>query len=345
MTIVSGKNTANRPYFFRDVNGQRVEIPSFGVGQGDLEGSELAEFKMYETAGQIRSAEVKTKPINVSIPEISGNATVGVTLTASYGVWKGDPEPSKTIQWQRGTSNISGATSNSYKTVEADAGKSLRVVVKASNEMGSDSAYSQDTQLVTLAPSNTAAPIISGTATQGQKLTTSSGSWSGFPAPSYTYQWMRDGANISNATSGTYDLIAADVGKKISCVVTATNSAGSKSQSTEDIGPIAPLTVIPSNTVAPAVTGDTDVGSTLTSTNGTWTGTPAPTFTRSWQLSIDGTSGWADISGETAATYVIDENDEQKFIRSVVTATNTAGNKSANSNVVGPITIPAGGTT
>ena len=42
----------------------------------------------------------------------------------------------------------------------------------------------------------------------------------------------------------------------------------------------------PSNTVAPAVTGTTTFGSTLSTTNGTWTATPAITsYTYQWYRS------------------------------------------------------------
>lgn len=59
-------------------------------------------------------------------------------------------------------------------------------------------------------PVEGAAPAISGTAEQGQALTTSAGSWSGTPAPSYSYQWERcDGAGgecqaIAGATAASY---------------------------------------------------------------------------------------------------------------------------------------------
>jgi len=41
----------------------------------------------------------------------------------------------------------------------------------------------------------------------------------------------------------------------------------------------------PVNTVAPAVTGTTVVGQVLTTTNGTWTGVPTPTYSYQWYRS------------------------------------------------------------
>jgi len=76
-------------------------------------------------------------------------------------------------------------------------------------------------------PSNTIAPVVSGTNTVGSLLTTTNGSWSGSLPITYTYQWLRNGSNISGATSSTYTLITADTSTLVSCKVTATNSVGS----------------------------------------------------------------------------------------------------------------------
>jgi hypothetical protein len=60
------------------------------------------------------------------------------------------------------------------------------------------------------APVNTVAPAVTGTATVGQTLSTTNGTWLGAPAPTFTYQWQRSGSNIGGATSSTYVLVAAD---------------------------------------------------------------------------------------------------------------------------------------
>jgi hypothetical protein len=83
-----------------------------------------------------------------------------------------------------------------------------------------------------VAPANTVAPTVTGTATQGQTLTANPGTWTGNPTPTYTYQWQRcdtAGANcvdIASATATTYQLAAADVGATVRVKVTATNTAG-----------------------------------------------------------------------------------------------------------------------
>jgi hypothetical protein len=86
------------------------------------------------------------------------------------------------------------------------------------------------------APTVTTAPSISGTATEGQSLTATSGTWTGEPA-SYVYQWqdcnvLGEGClNVSGATGSSYALAASDVGSTVRVVVSATNAGGSTSAS------------------------------------------------------------------------------------------------------------------
>ena len=74
-------------------------------------------------------------------------------------------------------------------------------------------------------PVSTSAPVVTGTGTVGQTLTTTVGNWTYVPT-SYVYQWLRGGAQIANATATTYVLVAADSGTQVSCRVTAVNAAG-----------------------------------------------------------------------------------------------------------------------
>lgn len=89
----------------------------------------------------------------------------------------------------------------------------------------------------------------------------------------------------------------------------------------------------PVNTVAPVVSGTANVGNTLSTTNGTWTGTAPITYTYQWQRS------GSNIGGATSSTYVIQAADVGYTLRCVVTGTNSVGNSSANSNSTG--TVPA----
>jgi hypothetical protein len=93
------------------------------------------------------------------------------------------------------------------------------------------------------APTNSVAPVASGTPTVGQTLTTTDGTWTG--GPSFTYQWQRDNtgggsySNIGSATASTYVLVSGDAGCNVRCVVTATNAGGSASANSNALGLVA----------------------------------------------------------------------------------------------------------
>lgn len=96
----------------------------------------------------------------------------------------------------------------------------------------------------------------------------------------------------------------------------------------------------PVNTVAPVVSGSIAAGATLSTTDGTWTGTPT-SFAYQWQR--DGSNGtWVNIAGATGNTRVLSDLDIGSHIRCDVTATNANGNTLAHSNSVGVIPAPAG---
>ena len=286
-----------------------------------------------------KTQAVKAKPpTNTSLPAISGTAQQGQTLTASNGSWSDSPT-SYAYQWQdcsSSCSNISGATNSSYTLQAYDVGDTIDVVVTASNSGGSASATSAATQTVTAAPpeapSNTAAPAISGTAQQGQTLSASNGSWTNSPT-SYAYQWQDCSSgscsNISGATSSTYTLQSSDVGDTIDVVVTATNAGGSGSAASAKTQTVtAAPPPAPSNTAAPAISGTAQQGQTLTASNGSWTNSPT-SYAYQWQDCSGSTC--SSISGTTGATYTVQSSDVGDTIDVLVTATNPGGSASAAS--------------
>ena len=62
------------------------------------------------------------------------------------------------------------------------------------------------------APFNTAAPALSGATTLGATLSCSPGNWTGIPAPTFAYQWLRDGAAIGGTSGTSYVVQSADCG-------------------------------------------------------------------------------------------------------------------------------------
>jgi hypothetical protein len=76
------------------------------------------------------------------------------------------------------------------------------------------------------APLNTVIPYVSPeTAAVGEVLSCTMGEWNGEP-DSYTYAWCLDGVDMG-ATGTSYTTVAGNEGHTVTCVVTATNEAGS----------------------------------------------------------------------------------------------------------------------
>jgi hypothetical protein len=189
----------------------------------------------------------------------------------------------------------------------------------------------------TTAPANATPPTVSGTARQGQTLTASSGSWSGTPTISYAYLWQLcnaggSGCNaISGAHSATYTLVAGDVGRTVRVRVTATNGDGSAQAFSAPTGAIADLGNAPAATSQPNPSGTTIEGQTMTASNGTWSGTQPITFTYHWQHCT--ATACTDIKDATAMTYVIAKADVGFRLRYHLTATNSVGKGTIDSNL------------
>jgi hypothetical protein len=203
------------------------------------------------TAGvQVMTAPTGTvglgTPLDQTAPSISGNTQDGQTLTADPGTWRGSSGITFTYQWKRcnGAGGLCGkpftspSPSPTYVLQDADLGRTMQVLVTATNAAGSTTAGAKiATDIVR--PSNTAAPKIAGTAQEGKTLTVSHGSWVPSNAK-LSYQWEACSASgsgcsaIGGASSPTYVLSAADVGHTVVVEEFATAS-----------GSLGPVTSVP----------------------------------------------------------------------------------------------------
>ncbi|MDB5106240.1 MAG: hypothetical protein JWP91_3929 [Fibrobacteres bacterium] len=150
------------------------------------------------------------------------NQTVTAPATATFSV-TATGTATLTYQWRKGGAIIAGATAASYTTpptTAADNGTVFSVVIaNAAGNLTSGNA----TLTVNYLPIITAQP---------QSQTVSSGQPATFTVaananPTATYQWKRNGANISGATTANYTLAAAaSADNGVSFSVTVTNSVG-----------------------------------------------------------------------------------------------------------------------
>ena len=169
-------------------------------------------------------------PVNTVAPDVTGGTYVGDLLTTTDGTWSGSPT-SFSYQWYRDATNI-GTNANTYTLVSADANTNITCVVTATNAGGSTPATSNIVYPLSLyEPVNFTLPTIDSfiVPVVGDTLVLELGSntWDGNPVPVLTYQWLRNGDNITGATSATYLTVIDDSFQGISVKCIATNSQGS----------------------------------------------------------------------------------------------------------------------
>lgn len=199
-------------------------------------------------------------------------------------------------------------------------------------------------------PVSTAPPSISGTTTAGQTLSASSGAWSGVSL-SYAYQWKRcdlsgNGcAPVAGATASTYRLGTADVGATMRVAVTASNRNGSQTATSNASSVVAPAPAPappppppppppPSSTALPQISGTLQVGQALTSSTGSWDGSPT-SYAYQWKRCDTAGANCAAIAGATAPSYGLVSTDAGATMRVTVTATNGSGSSAATSAATG----------
>jgi hypothetical protein len=271
-------------------------------------------------------------PSPVRGPEIEGGTPtprVGESLTCLHGEWKGAPAPTFTYEWYRDGSERLAATI-AYTIASADRGHSLSCVVTAKNSEAPPEGVSDSSGLLAvpgIAPEPPlSGPQIEGTPAVEQTLTCKEGTWTGQPAPEYSFQWVVNGSPVPSATTNKFKIGTADSGYNIACRVTGTNNSGSASALSKSVRvPGTP----PEDIEQPFISGEGRVGAQLTCERGVWAGKPPPTFSYQWYRDD------APISGASEETYVVGVGDQTHQISCIVLAANSEGSlEQESSNAV-----------
>lgn len=198
----------------------------------------------------------------------------------------------------------------------------------------------------TAAPTNTAAPEVTGQAEQGQTLIATNGSWANSLPTGFAYQWIRctgrgtECAAVGGATTQRYVMTSADVGWEFKIAVTASNADGSTTAVSAPSPSVTAAGSAPRSTVRPAVTGKAIDGATVASTTGAWSGTTPIHYAYQWQRCNARGTSCSNIENATSSTYVLTSVDVGNTVRSVVSAANSEGSQSAASNP-SPVVAPA----
>jgi hypothetical protein len=240
---------------------------------------------------------------------VNAGSNVSFTVAAT-----GSPTP--TYQWQKNGVNISGATSATLSLSSVQASNAGSYVAIATNSSGVTSSNAATLTVNSSPPAITTQP--SGqTVTAGANVTLSvvaTGS------PTLTYQWKRNGTNVSGGTSSTLSLnnIQPSTGGTYSVVVT--NSAGSVTSNNA----VVVVNVPPSITTQPS--GQTVTAGANVTLSVVATGSPAPTY----QWKRNGTN----VSGGTSSTLSLNNIQPSTGGTYSVVVTNSAGSVTSNNAVV-----------
>ena len=286
----------------------------------------------------------------------------------------GFPTPTQSFAWYHcpnavtspvaieptGCEQIPG-TASTLTIPESASGRFVIAVVTGQNSWttspGNSATSRSNTSSVRVSekPSNTTAPVISGTPAQGSQLAVSTGTWRGFPAPTYRYQWFScntakadptvtvssDCTAVAGQTGSTFVPRDVDGGKYIVARVRATSTVNRSGDGVTDVVTASTPEISSAPVVTAGVNGSRHVGSVLTAT-ATVTGTPTPLVSIAWYTcsasvpnpltTVPNTC--TVISGETESLITLPDSAAGTFVIAAVTATNSWTAVSGNSPVV-----------
>lgn len=266
------------------------------------------------------TSSVVNSPQAPRITAQPASQTLNVGQSATFTVTASGTAP-LSYQWQKNSANISGANGASYTTpatTSTDNGAKFDVVVSNSAGSVASAQATLTVNTVAVAPTVTTQPA-NQMVTVGQSATFSVTAAGTAPL---SYQWRKNSANISGATSASYTTPAttnADNGAKFDVVVS--NSAGSITSAqatlTVNAAAMAPtITTQPANQTVTA--GQTATFSVVA------TGTAPLSY--QWQMNA------ADIPSATSASYttpVTTTGNSGETFRVMVS--NSAGSVTSNS--------------
>ncbi|PLW92938.1 MAG: hypothetical protein C0592_08275 [Marinilabiliales bacterium] len=234
-------------------------------------------------------------------------------------------DPTITYQWQKNSTNISGATSSSYNIASVAAGDAGDYRCIVTNSYGSDTS-NVATLTVSTAPTVTTNPV-SATQCEGTNVTftvAASGS------ATLSYQWQKNGSNITGATSNSHTIVGISTGDagNYSCIVS--NTCGT------DPSTAAVLTVNASTSITTQpVSLNANVGDNVSfSVVAVGTG-----LTYQWYKDSSPLSDGGSISGATTSTLNITNVQASDYGSYTCAVTGTCGNETSSPAILTVLTV------
>ncbi|MDO6482733.1 calcium-binding protein [Shimia thalassica] len=242
---------------------------------------------------------------------LSGDAVEDRELRADVsGITDQDGLGPFSYQWLSNGGEISGAVGAGFTLGDDDSGRQISVRVTYTDGFGTEETI--DSAATTIANVNdlpTGVPVLEGAAAVGFDLRADTSLISDLDGVgTFSFQWLRDGQEISGATGQSYVPVLEDLDSGLSVRVQYTDGHGSRETLTSSAQTVTVVNTAP--TGAPYIEGEARVGETLT---GRVERIADPdsissSFSYSWFRND------VVISGETSATYVVSPNDENQEI-------------------------------
>ena len=232
-------------------------------------------YRYYALSGIFLVGEpTSTNNVATGLPTITGTARVNEVLTAdTSGINDDDGITSVSYEYQWAgfdgtvTTNITGATSETYTLQPEDAGSQIQVTITFTDDLSNPEGPLSSALTDAVNTPATGAPTITGAARVNNVLTASTSDVSdadGTDTATFTYQWVRFDrtvtTDISGATASTYTLTADDVDQRIKVKVSFTDDAGAPAGAEGPLAslptdPVAGSDVLVRNTGKPVFTG------------------------------------------------------------------------------------------
>ncbi len=233
-------------------------------------------------------------------PQVVGAPVFGTRLSVGPLDW-GSSDVRFRYQWLRDGVPVAGRTRPVYHVGLDDLDH--RITVEVTGRLpGFDPAVQQSAPSE---PARTARfegggrPRLTGAPRYYEFLTVPDPGWR--PRPVLTYQWLRDGVPMPDASGPTYQLRGRDIGHRVSVQVTGSRDGyASRQQVTLARGPVGEGRLDPSP--KPTISGTPAVDGYLTASAGEWGPAPA---TFAWQWFSDG----RPIRGATDSSYRLTVSD------------------------------------
>jgi alpha-tubulin suppressor-like RCC1 family protein len=263
-------------------------------------------------------------PVNGGPPVITGSPREGdPPLSATEGTWYGSPVIKYTYQWEACGETIDNATGSSYELTNRKVlGCPIRVRVTASNKAGEKSSTSAETTPAEFKPQDESLPVLSGTPEEEQTLKTTSGTWTGYPTPSFAYKWKCASECLYESLGNELILTEEYVGHRVESVVTASNfgepvEADSLASEPIEAGKI-------TNVEPPTISSSGPLTNEIVKvvSNGTWKGQKVERYEYQWEEcgELFHEHGCAPIPGATQSSLQVEERSVHNTLQLKVTA-------------------------